>query len=98
MDYGPPDQVVEVAQFSHACEGLAICYVGGNKVPLLMRSIYLLNKKKIGKVDDVFGTMQKPGLAIQCDDGIKADSFKAGDKVIFQPLTFPNSFIVILTR
>ena len=70
-----------VAEFSHACEGLAICYVKGEKVPLLMRAVYLKDKKKIGKVDDVFGTVQKPGIAIQCEEGIKADSFKPGDKV-----------------
>ena len=46
-----------------------------------MRSIYLANKNKIGKVDDVFGPMSAAGIAIQLDEGVKADSFKAGDKV-----------------
>lgn len=47
-----------------------------------MRSIYLENKNKIGKVDDVFGPMDAPGIAVVVDDGIKGDSFKAGDKVL----------------
>lgn len=46
-----------------------------------MRAIYLQNKNKIGKVDDVFGPMDKPGIAIQPDEGIKAESFKKGDLV-----------------
>ena len=47
-----------------------------------MRNIYQYNKNKIGKVDDVFGPMTKPGIAIIPDEGVKASSFKAGDKVI----------------
>ena len=54
-------------------------------MPLLMRSIYLQNKNKIGKVDDVFGPMNKPGLAIKPDEGVKAESFKAGDKLYADP-------------
>jgi rRNA processing protein Gar1 len=40
-----------------------------------MRNIYLQNKNKVGKVDDVFGTMNKPGIAIKPDEGVKAESF-----------------------
>ena len=67
--------------FSHECEGLLICNVIGEKVPLLMRTIYMQNKNKIGKVDDVFGPMTKAGIAIQPEEGVKGSSFKAGDKV-----------------
>jgi H/ACA ribonucleoprotein complex subunit 1 len=85
FDQGPPEYVDVVAEFSHACEGMLICNVVGGNVPLLMRSIYLQNKNKIGKVDDVFGPMSKPGLAIKPDDGVKAESFKAGDKLYADP-------------
>jgi len=50
-----------------------------------MRAIYLQNKNKVGKVDDVFGPMSKPGIAIQPDEGVKADGFKAGDKLYADP-------------
>lgn len=53
-----------VAEFSHSCEGLMICNIIGSQVPLLMRAIYLQNKNKVGKVDDVFGPMSAPGIAI----------------------------------
>ncbi len=70
-----------------------ICNVLGSNVPLLMRSIYLQNKNKIGKVDDVFGPMSKPGLAIKPDEGVKAESFKAGDKLYADPQqTRPTTF------
>ena len=41
---GPPATVVEVATFSHACEGEIIAMVDGNRVPLLARMIYNANK------------------------------------------------------
>ncbi len=41
FDQGPPERVVEVAEFSHACEGMLICNILGESVPLLMRAIYL---------------------------------------------------------
>ena len=85
FEQGPPEYVEAVAEFSHASEGMLICNVLGGNVPLLMRSIYLQNKNKIGKVDDVFGQMSKPGLAIKPDEGVKAESFKAGDKLYADP-------------
>jgi H/ACA ribonucleoprotein complex subunit 1 len=60
---------------------MLICYNIKDTVPLLMRNIYLLNKTKVGKVDDVFGAISKSGIAIKPDEGVKAESFKAGDKV-----------------
>lgn len=80
---GPPASVVEVATFSHACEGDIIAMVDGNRVPLLARMIYTQNKQMVGKVDDVFGPMHSAGLCIKADanSGVKAESFKAGDKV-----------------
>lgn len=37
---GPPESVVEVAKFSHDCEGNIIGMVSGDSVPLLARMIY----------------------------------------------------------
>lgn len=64
FDQGPPEYVEEIAEFSHACEGMLICNMLSDRVPLLMRHIYLQNKNRVGKVDDVFGPMSKPGIAI----------------------------------
>ncbi len=80
---GPPASVVEVATFSHACEGELIAMTEGNKVPLLARQIYTKNMQLVGKVEDVFGPMHTAGICVKTDpnSGVKAESFKAGDKV-----------------
>jgi H/ACA ribonucleoprotein complex subunit 1 len=84
---GPPAAVVEVATFSHACEGDIIAFVESNRVPLLARSIYTQSKQLVGKVDDVFGAMHSAGICVKPDvnGGVKAESFKAGDKVSSVP-------------
>ena len=86
---GPPAAVVEVATFSHSCEGELIGMVDGNRVPLLARMIYNANKQMIGKVEDVFGPMHSPGICIKADtnSGVKAESFKSGDKVSVPPIS-----------
>ena len=61
------------------------CAVIEKKIPLLMRSIYMENKNLIGKVDDVFGPVTAPGIAVKPVDGVKGESFKAGDKVYADP-------------
>jgi H/ACA ribonucleoprotein complex subunit 1 len=81
FDQGPPEYVQEIATFSHECEGLLIATMTSEQVPLLMRAIYLQNKNKIGKIDDIFGAINSGGIAIKPDEGVKADGFKAGDKV-----------------
>jgi H/ACA ribonucleoprotein complex subunit 1 len=83
---GPPEQVVEVAEVSHTCEGEIIAMCTNQSVPLLARTIYFADKKMIGKVDDVFGPMSAPGIQITPDknSGVQASSFKKGDKVSFE--------------
>ena len=87
---GPPERVTDVATFSHACEGELIAMVDGDRVPLLARMVYTANKQLIGKVDDVFGPMHSPGICVKIDGnaGVKAESFKAGDKVSVHNLSF----------
>ena len=59
-----------------------MCPKDGN-VPLLARKIYNEQKQEIGKVDDVFGQKDNPGIAVAplTQSGIQATSYKAGDKV-----------------
>ena len=83
FDRGPPQSVVPVVTYTNTVEGLICCQILEKKVPLLMRSIYMENKTLIGKVDDVFGPVTAPGIAIKPQEGVKGDSFKAGDKVRF---------------
>lgn len=81
FDRGPPQNVIPVATYTSTVEGLMCCACIEPKVPLLMRSIYMENKTLIGKVDDVYGPITAPGIAIKAGDGVKGESFKEGDKV-----------------
>ena len=80
---GPPERVITIAEVSHIVEGQIVGMVQGNAVPLLARKIWTENKQLIGKVDDVFGPKNQPGIAVTTDanSGVKAESFKTGDKV-----------------
>ena len=80
---GPPERLNVIAEVSHICEGQIVGMVKGNAVPLLARMIWTENKQLIGKVDDVFGPKNGPGIAVNPDTntGVKAESFKIGDKV-----------------
>jgi H/ACA ribonucleoprotein complex subunit 1 len=59
---GPPEQVIEIAEVSHVCEGEIIAMCTQASVPLLARMVYTNDKKLVGKVDDVFGPMSAPGV------------------------------------
>ena len=80
---GPPERINVVAEVSHVCEGQIVGMVKDKYVPLLARMIWTENKQLIGKVDDVFGPKDAPGIAVNPDTqtGVKAESFKKGDKV-----------------
>ena len=81
FDRGPPQQVVPIASYVNTVEGLICFSVLEKKVPLLMRSIYMENKTLIGKVDDVYGPVTAPGIAVKPVEGVQGASFKPGDKV-----------------
>ena len=83
FNQGPPETVKLLAEVSHIVEGQIVGMVKGDYVPLLARQIWTENKQLIGKVDDVFGPKHAPGIAVQPDanSGVKAESFKVGDKV-----------------
>ena len=73
-----------VAEVSHSCEGQIIGFIPKDgDVPLLARMIYNQAKQLIGKVDDVFGPKDAPGIAVNPDkaSGVQATSYKKGDKV-----------------
>ncbi len=77
--------MIPVAKYQQTVEGLMCCYIMEKKVPLLMRSIYKENKTLIGKVDDVFGPVTAPGIAIKPVEGVKGESFSEGEVVYADP-------------
>jgi rRNA processing protein Gar1 len=78
---------------THTCEGMIMGNCSSQSVPLLARMIYTEDKKLIGKIDDVFGPMSAPGIAVVPDknSGVQASGFKKGDKVSFGLFTSPSA-------
>ena len=58
------------------------------------------NKTLIGKVDDVYGPITAPGIAIKPTEGVKGESFQKGDKVrpsqYFRRYIFVNRCVVYM--
>jgi len=77
---GPPDQVLEMGTFLHACEGEIVCESINTKIPYFNAPIYLQNKTSIGKVDEILGPINQVYFTIKPTEGIQATSFKSGDK------------------
>jgi len=71
-----PDQVVEIGSYSHACEGEIICKLTNPKIPYFNGTIFLENKSKVGKVEEIFGPIDNSLFTIKLCDGINPDSFK----------------------
>ncbi|KAG2686339.1 hypothetical protein I3843_09G001800 [Carya illinoinensis] len=84
-DEGPPDQVVEVSTFLHACEGDAVTRLTNEKIPFFNAPIYLQNKTQIGKVDEIFGPINESYFSIKMMEGIVATSYSTGDRFYIDP-------------
>eukprot|EP01038_Epipyxis_sp_PR26KG_P010459 gene10459-14050_t len=81
IDDGPPAEVVEVGVFLHSAEGEMVCRLTNAMIPYFNAGIYLENKAKVGKVEEVFGPINKVYFTIKPDVGVNAGSFKLEDKV-----------------
>ncbi|KAI0012357.1 Gar1/Naf1 RNA binding region-domain-containing protein [Xylariaceae sp. FL0662B] len=79
-DFGPPDQILEMGSFMHACEGEMVCESVNPKVPYFNAQIFLENKTAVGKVDEILGPINQVYFTIKPSEGIQATSFKSGDK------------------
>ncbi|KAK6455576.1 Gar1 H/ACA snoRNP pseudouridylase complex protein [Scheffersomyces xylosifermentans] len=82
---GPPDTVLEMGAFMQACEGDIVCRSINVKIPYFNAPIYLENKTQVGKVDEILGPLNEVFFTIKPSDGVKADSFKEGDKFYIGP-------------
>ena len=52
-----------------------------DKVPYFNAGVYLENKRKIGKVDEILGKVTQMYFTIKMDPGVLAKSFQANDLV-----------------
>jgi H/ACA ribonucleoprotein complex subunit 1 len=78
---GPPDTVIEMGTFLHACEGEMVCKSTNEKIPYFNAPIYLSNKTQIGKVEEILGPLNEVYFSVKMQDGMVASSFKIDDKV-----------------
>ena len=81
VDEGPPSEICEAGTFMHSAEGEMVIKLTNAMIPYFNAGIYLDNKSKIGKVEEVFGPINKVYFTIKPDPGITSKSFKVDDKV-----------------
>ncbi|KAJ3347980.1 H/ACA snoRNP pseudouridylase subunit [Entophlyctis luteolus] len=82
---GPPDSVLAMGTFMHACEGELVCKSVNTKIPYFNAPIYLENKTQIGKVDEILGPLNEVYFTVKLQEGAVAASFKKDDKVYIGP-------------
>jgi H/ACA ribonucleoprotein complex subunit 1 len=65
----------------HSAENEMVCRLTNAMIPYFNAGVYLENKAKVGKIEEVFGPINKVYFTIKPDTGVNASSFKADDKV-----------------
>ena len=71
-----------MAKFVHACEGQLVCkQLDAAQVPKFNSPVYLANKTKVGKVDEIFGPVNDIYFTVVLDEGFQATSFNVGDEL-----------------
>lgn len=78
--YNNENITLEVGQFIHSAENEMVCRLTNAMIPYFNAGIYLENKAKIGKVEEVFGPINKVYFTVKPDNGVNAASFKADDR------------------
>jgi len=92
---GTPEHFVKIGKFMHDCEDEMVFQVtslesidldktkhsGKKMIPYFNSIIYLENKKRIGKVDEVFGPINDIMFTVKPDSGILSKSFVKDDEV-----------------
>jgi H/ACA ribonucleoprotein complex subunit 1 len=64
----------------HDAEGEMVCRLTNSMIPYFNAGIYLENKSKVGKVEEVFGPVNKVYFTIKPDGGVVASSFQPDDR------------------
>jgi H/ACA ribonucleoprotein complex subunit 1 len=73
---------IECGQVMHDCESELVCrWTMTDKVPYFNAGVYLENKRKIGKVDEILGKVSETFFTIKMDPGILSKSFQVNDLV-----------------
>ncbi|CAD6196878.1 unnamed protein product [Caenorhabditis auriculariae] len=82
---GPPEEVIEVGYFTHSCQDDIVCHTTCGKIPYFNAPVYFENMEQIGKIDEIFGSPGENGFSVNLSQGVKASSFKDGQKIFIDP-------------
>lgn len=80
-----PDTVEEIGELMHECEGELVLSLTNKKIPYFNGPIFLESKALIGRVEEIFGTINEVKFTVKLSDGVKASSYKKGDKFYISP-------------
>ena len=81
-DEGPPAEIIEAGNVVHDCESELVCrWNVTDKVPYFNAGVFLENKRKIGKIDEILGPISQLYFTIKMDPGVLSKSFQPNDSV-----------------
>ena len=81
-DEGPPAEIIVAGNVVHDCESELVCrWNVADKVPYFNAGVFLENKRKIGKVDEILGPISQLYFTIKMDPGVLSKSFQPNDSV-----------------
>lgn len=72
--------ITEAGAFVHSAEGEMVCRLTNPQIPYFNAGIYLQNKSKIGKVEEILGPVNRVYFTIKPDTGVNPSSFAVDDK------------------
>lgn len=75
-DEGPPEEITRIGRLLHTAEGDLVLQTESNMVPYFNAPIYLENKEKIGKIDEIFGPINEYLMSVKLEPNMQASSFK----------------------
>ncbi|XP_018020143.1 H/ACA ribonucleoprotein complex subunit 1-like [Hyalella azteca] len=82
---GPPERVIEYAEFMHSCEGDLVCRVVHKDPPHFNAPLYFEDKEEVGKIDEIFGTPDEIFISVRLPEAKAASSFNNSRKLFIDP-------------
>ncbi|KAK9882822.1 hypothetical protein WA026_023434 [Henosepilachna vigintioctopunctata] len=82
---GPPERVIPLGSFQHACQDDLVVKAEIEDVPFFNAPIYLENIEQIGKIDEIFGNVKDYFVSVRLSENIHASSFTPNQKLFIDP-------------
>jgi len=72
--------LTEAVKVAHECESELVCkWTLAEKVPYFNAGVYLENKRRVGKVDEILGPIHEFFISVKMDPGVVSSSFQEND-------------------